>query len=212
MKQFLPIVIVLVVFASTTTHLFAETSSQSGSLTTNTSTPSGKTTERKAAANTRREEFRQKVATIKDEKKQALLTKIDAKLAAINAQKTNQMSQSLQKLTTILSTVSTKRDTLKAAGKDTKTLDLAITTATTSLTTAQATVTAQAGKEYILTIQSETTLKTTVGSTVKQLELDLMTTNKTVIAARQAVRKAAEELAKLKGEEKMATPSATIVK
>lgn len=164
--------------------------------------------ELEASTSAQRQLFKAQLATIKDATKKELVTKIDAKFSTVNTEKTTKMSEALQKLSSALSKISDKATTLKTAGKDTTTLDAAITTANSSLEAAESAVTIQAGKEYVATIGTESTLKTNVGTTMKQLQLDLQTTNKTVITAKQAVMTALMELKKLNGETSTASESA----
>ena len=121
----------------------------------------------------KREEFLQKKETIQDAKKKAIVERIDLKIANINKKRTDQMTEHLKKMLTILGK-------LQDRGIDTA-------AAQTVITAAQTAVNSQAAKEYVLTISTENKLKADVGGTVKQLEQDLKTVNKLVIAAKQSI-------------------------
>lgn len=147
-----------------------------------------------------RDVFKQRLAALKDQRKKNVVDKVDQKLSTVNKNRTDHMGDVLDRLSGILDKISEKAALLKNQGKNTASLDTAIANARTAITTAQTAVTAQAAKEYIAQIADETTLKTTVGTTVSQLQSDLLATRKTVIDARMAVLNAAMELAKLRGE------------
>lgn len=152
--------------------------------------------------------FEQKIQTIKDERRKEIVERVDSRILERNTKYTNRMSEILEKLKAILKRVSEKGAVLKSEGKDTSALDRAIASANTAISDAEAAVVAQAGKEYVITIGTETTLKTTVGSVVSTFRSDISAVHKTVIAAKQAVMKAAMELAKLRGE-KVEEPTVT---
>lgn len=165
---------------------------------------------RKEEFKQKREEFKLKLQAIRDEKKQAVVERIDAKIATVNANRTARMSEAISRMRSVLEKIQEKGDAAKTEDKDTTTLDAAIATSETALENAQIAVDAQADKEYIVTIESDTTLKSTVGKTVKQLQQDLQDTHKLVVDAKQAVMNARKELAKLRGEKtEMSSPSST---
>lgn len=142
-----------------------------------------------------REAFKEKLETIKDEKKKMTVEKVDARLLEINKNRTDRMAESLTKLKEILAKI-----TEKAGATPSSALSQAITSANTAITTAETAVAAQAGKEYVATITTESTLRQTVGTVMSQLQKDLQTTNAIVITAKKAVRTAGMELAKQNGE------------
>lgn len=151
----------------------------------------------KALIQQEREAVKAKIAAIKDQRKKTIVERVDTKIPEINTNRTNQMSAALTRMTQILDSISSKSATAKQEGKNTTSLDQAIINAKTAISTAQDAVTTQAGKTYTLTITDDTTLRTTIGTTLKQLTTDLNAVHKKVIAARESVRKAFVELAKL---------------
>jgi hypothetical protein len=146
----------------------------------------------------KRTEFKEKVETIRDEKKQQVVERIDTKMSTVNKNKTDKMTEAVNKLAQVVENLKTKGATAKAAGQDTTALDAAIVEAETALALAQEAITTQAGEEYVIEISEEEKLKNDVGSVVSQLRTDLSETHKTVIDAKQAVQNAAKELAKLR--------------
>lgn len=146
-----------------------------------------------------RDAFKTKIAALKDERKKTRVENVTTRFATINTNQTNYMSQALERLTAILDKLSTKSAAAKAAGKDTTALETAITNARTAIATAKTAVTAQAGKQYIPQITTDTTLRQNVSSTFTQLQTDLQTTRKSVQSAKEAVLNAYQELAKING-------------
>ena len=143
--------------------------------------------------------FQQKLQTIKDTRKQQIVTTINDKIPMVNTNQTDRMNKTLAEMTKIITRISTKSGELKTQGKDTTILDSAITAAQTAIQTAQTAVTTQAAKVYTVSIVSDTTLKTTVGSTVSLLRQDLTTTQIAVKNARLAVLYAYQALLPLMG-------------
>lgn len=158
---------------------------------------------------TRREAFMQKLQTIKDERRQQIVENATNRLAEINTNRTTHLSQVLEKLSGILERLVNRSATANTNGKDTTTVDAAIAKAQQAITTAQTAVANQASKTYVPQIGSETTLKTTVGSSIQQLQTDLKTTRESVIAAKQAVHDVLQTIATV-SDEKPATTSAVV--
>lgn len=143
--------------------------------------------------------FKQKLDQLKDDKKKAIAERVDTKLAAINKRRTDQMTDNLNKLVTILNKIKTKRDATSAAGKDVTSLNSAITAAESAIALSQGAVTTQAGKVYTATVTDPTTLRQAMGTVTKQLEADLLATHKTVLDAKTALYASAKALWALTG-------------
>lgn len=139
----------------------------------------------KEAIATKREEFKAKVAEIRDQKKKALVERIDTKLANANLKHTDRFAQVLSNLQAILDKMST---------------DVDKTGAQSSIDLAKAAVEAQAAKTYVITISTESALKLDVGAVTSQLRLDLVSTHKLVIDAKQAVQALRKDSAIMKKE------------
>ncbi|MDO8270017.1 MAG: hypothetical protein Q7T54_05120 [Candidatus Levybacteria bacterium] len=155
-----------------------------------------------------RDEFKERLATIKDQRKLNILTNLDRKFGEINKNRTTQMGERVARLTTILTTISTKGATLKEEGKNTTTLDANIKSAQTALDSAKTAIDTQAAKDYIINVTTETALKNAASTIVQQFITDMKAVHKTVVDAQAAVRKAHTELAKLSGDAS-ATPTVT---
>lgn len=154
--------------------------------------------EAKIKFKTQRDEFKQKVTTLTDTKKQTIVSRMDTKMSSMNTNFTTKMSSVLERLTTVIDSLEHKIATAKAQGVSTVSAEAALVQAKSAVTTAQTALSTQAGKEYVIQITDEAALKNNVGTTVKLVQTDFQTTHKTVIAAKQAVLKAAQEVVKLK--------------
>lgn len=149
----------------------------------------------------KREAFQQKISTIKDERKRQLVERIDTKMNTVNTNRTNKMSENLEKLVNILDGIKEKAASAKENGKNTNTVDTVIAKAETAIQNAKTAVQTQAGKEYVITITSTGSgqLKNSVGITTKQLQADLSASHKLMVLVKQAVQQAHMELSKVLG-------------
>lgn len=148
----------------------------------------------------RRESFKQQLELIKDTKKQAVVERLNTNCQNINEKRTDKMSTMLAKLSSILTNVSNKTASAAADGKDTSSVETAITEAQTAISNAQTLVTEQAGATCEITITDEDSLKTDVGETISGLQENLKTVYESVITARQKVGAAIKTLAGILGE------------
>ncbi|MBI1982026.1 MAG: hypothetical protein HYS68_00325 [Candidatus Levybacteria bacterium] len=153
--------------------------------------------QRKEAAQQKREELKTRLQTIKDEKKKAAVERIDTKIANMNEVYTVRFVSILTKLQSVLERVSQKAAEAKANGKDTALADAAIADAQAAIDSAKTAVSAQAAKEYVVSISDEKSLRNSVGATVSQFRKDLRDVHKMVVDAKQAVQNAVKELAKV---------------
>lgn len=136
--------------------------------------------EAKGMVKAKRDEFKARIQTIKDQKKKALVERIDAKLLEVNKKHTDRFSEVLTKLQTHL-------DKISQTAKDEKVM-ADIETAQATIDAAKTAVESQAIKTYIITISTETALRSDVGAITSQLRQDLMATHKLVVDAKQAVQ------------------------
>ena len=146
----------------------------------------------------KRADFQEKLSGMSDERKKSLIQRIDAKLTELNNRRTTHMLNALTRLEAILAKIQEEAEVVKAGGATTTTLDAAITEAQAALTTAKEAVMAQQAKDYAIELTTEAQARATVGKSVSGLQADLRTTRQAVIAAKQAVKNAAMELAKLR--------------
>lgn len=161
-----------------------------------------KINEKKEMFQASREAFLNKMKLIKDENKQQILEKLDSMLKQVNTKHTTNMTEALNKLSNILDDMADKAADAKTNGADTTAFDETMVKARASIMDAEAKVSTQAAKEYIISISTEDALRSAVGETRKQLETDLQTTRDSVKSAKEAVRDVAKELIKIRHEVK----------
>ena len=148
--------------------------------------------------NEKRMEFQEKLSGMTDERKKSLVQRIDAKLTELNNRRTTHMLNALTRLEAILTKIQEKGEIAKAGGATTTTLDAAIADAQDALIAAKETVMAQQAKDYAVELTTEAQARAAVGKSVSGLQTDLRTVRQSVLAAKQAVKTAAMELAKLR--------------
>src|SRR3989344_6291833 len=143
--------------------------------------------------------FKESLLEIKDQKKQGAVERIDAKISSINTKHTDRLADGLDKLQAILDRISTSGSELKSSGSDTSSLDSLITSAQTSINAAKTAVAGQAAQDYTITLGDENRLKEVVSPVVLQFRTDIKAVHDLVVAAKNSVRLAGNELKTLKG-------------
>lgn len=142
----------------------------------------------------KRESFREKLATIKDERKRAIVERIDNRISTINENRTNRFAEALEKLNLILDRIINKTNSLESEGVDVTELNNSIVIAQSALNNAEDAVEGQAGKEYVIEIDTESTLGSVVSSTVRDIKNDLRIVHQAVVDARTSIRKTVGQL------------------
>jgi DNA repair exonuclease SbcCD ATPase subunit len=155
----------------------------------------------------KREAFEDKLETIRDERKQEIVENLDEKINTLNDRRTTQMIDHLGKMSEILIKVEERAD---ASGKDTATVDAAISAAQGAIAAAKAKASEQAAKEYVITIGTDETLKTDVGVVMNTLQTDLKSAQALIVEARHKVSAAIKALGMLLGTGREATPSGSL--
>ncbi|OGE68939.1 hypothetical protein A3H81_03465 [Candidatus Daviesbacteria bacterium RIFCSPLOWO2_02_FULL_38_18] len=107
-------------------------------------------------------------------------------MGEINENKTTKYTQSLDKMTAVLD----KLESIISKRGGNAEAEAAVEAARTAVSTAQSAVSAQAGKDYGVTVSTESTVKNNAKSARNSLHTDLKATHDLVVAARQAVAKA----------------------
>ncbi len=141
-----------------------------------------------------KEEFKIKLQSLKNPEKKKLAEKIDNNLTAINEKRTQQMLKTLDRLDSILLKIKAKRASASASGANFTKSDAAIASAASALTEARTAVVTQSQKTYAPAAVSDTTIKQSMGTSMKQLQADLQTLHKMVIAAKRTLYQAAAEV------------------
>lgn len=162
-----------------------------------------------AEINRRKEEFRLNLAKIKDQRKVEILNRLNEKFARVNKNRTDHWKKVLTRLNEFLGKIKNRRDVLKNSGKDTSSVDVAINNAQLKLDEASVAVNNQADKEYIMIIASASGLKSSAGSVISAETADLRVVQRSIDAAKKAVKDALVALMKHGGDKlNNASPSA----
>lgn len=148
----------------------------------------------KANIQVRREEVKAKTAAMRDERKKQVVERAQTKIGDINTRRTDHFLNVLERLSTILDKIQSRTEKAKREGKNVSSIEAAIASARTAITTAQSAVNAQKAKTYEITVTDDTTARNDVGAAVKQLESDLRGIQETVKAARDAVHNVFQEI------------------
>ncbi|MBI3486187.1 hypothetical protein HY025_04600 [Candidatus Daviesbacteria bacterium] len=126
-----------------------------------------------------------KLAQFKDKNKAEIVDRINRSFAEINKKVTDEMTKHLDKLTELLGKVQTKLD--QSSATDKSSAQTAIDDAKTKIADAKGVVSAQALKDYTVSISSESAAKASVMTTRKSLHDDLLIAFQSVKSAREAV-------------------------
>lgn len=141
-----------------------------------------------------KDDFKKKVEGIRDAAKKELAKSIGDRIQQKNADTTAKMAENLAKMSTILTHITAKMNTLPA-GTDTTTLQADITVAANAIALAQAAVNVQIAVKYTLpAATTDSTAKVAFMALTQQLKSDLEAVQAKVKAARQAVEKAYNDL------------------
>ena len=142
-----------------------------------------------------------RLQTIRDERKQQQVQKLSDRLCETNESRVGVMEKHLAKMEQMLLRIEGIAAERETAGKDITAVTSAIVSARSVITTARTAVQTQAGRDCVLIISgSETSLGTEVNGAINRLHVQLKAVNQNITAAREATRKAIQELAKVMGE------------
>lgn len=134
-----------------------------------------------------REAYKEKLAAIKDERKQAVVAKIDTRLNEINEKSTMRLSERVTRLTQILDRIASEASSLE---EEDAALNTQIETARDALDEAMRAIEAQAAKDYVVNVTTETALKNAVSTTIRQFATDIKAVHKLVVDAQKEIREA----------------------
>ncbi len=134
----------------------------------------------KAAMSEARTAFKEKMQGIKDAKKLKIVEGLDTRINEMNKKKTTWMTERLTRLSSILSKFTTTGDPDD------------VVDATAAIEAAKTAVTAQAAKDYVLEVTTETALKTNARALIKEFITDMKAVNEKIRLATVAVAKVAK--------------------
>ena len=142
----------------------------------------------------KREEFKEKLQDLKDKKKKGIVERVDNKITTLNKKHTNRFNKLLKKLSSILDRIESKVDELEGEGTDVSTVGVEVQIARDAIGVAQREITEQAGKDYVIEINTESNLGEVVSSAFKEFRDNMKVLQDSVKVARDAVHEAAKTL------------------
>lgn len=142
----------------------------------------------------KREEFKNQLEEIKDNKKKIIVERVDNKITTLNKKHTDRFNTLLEKLKTILERISSKAEELKLKGVNVSSVDINTQKAYELISSAQSKITEQAGKDYVIEIDTESNLGEVVSASFKEFRADMETLRDSIKIARDAVQEAAKIL------------------
>lgn len=163
-----------------------------------------KVASRTAQLNERRQqkkaELDKKLKVFRDKKKAEVVKRIDENLIKINSTKTTQMAEQLKKMLAILDKLQQRLDSLSSQGKDLTAANQFVLTARESIAKAQEAVDVQQAKDYTITVTGEKEVKSDAQTVRGNLQTDLTSVHRLVVAARQSVSVAIKTASSLGGQ------------
>ncbi len=130
----------------------------------------------------RREEFVTQMVALHDRRKAEVLERLDQRLAMLNKNRTDHFSQIIVLLETILTKIGDK------VGADASSeAQVAITEAQAGITSTTVLIEEQAGRDYVVTITSEATIKDDAQVVVTELQENLTALNKALQSVKEQV-------------------------
>lgn len=131
-----------------------------------------------------------KLQAFKNQEKATAAARISENLNKVNQNQTSQMQKMLALMSTLLEKLENRVNQGTSDIKDPVSARVAIASAKEIIATASAAVTAQAQKDYTITVSSESRVKTDAKLQRDKLHTDLQAVRKAVIDAKQAVTNA----------------------
>ncbi len=153
----------------------------------------------KADHETRLADFKEKMRTFKDQGKKRKVEDIQARISAFVKKRIETMTAHITKMNDIVGLTKIQVSE-KAAGKDTSAFDTAASAALIAINTAKDKISTIAAKQYVVSVSSESTIKSDVDSVRKTVETDVKAAAELMKNARVAVSTMLTERAKILGE------------
>ncbi len=138
--------------------------------------------------------FKADLNKIKDEKKKEKVENIGENLIELNAKITTKSSEKINKIEEVLIAIESRADKATANGVSMLSVRSLIAQAEATIADARAAMTIQTAKTYVLTINSDATVKTSVQISRNLLKADIDAMNAKIKAAHAATKKAANAL------------------
>jgi hypothetical protein len=132
-------------------------------------------------------ELRLKLQKFKDKNKARRVENINENLNTVNIKVTSQMQQNLTKISEIVAKLKAWVTEQEAAGKDVAAMKSTVANIESEWMSANTAVTTQAGNDYTVVVNTETTVKDDVKATRNDLRGDLKALHDKIISVRQSL-------------------------
>jgi len=142
-------------------------------------------------------QLKQRILEFKDQKKAQIVERVSTQMDSLNANKAEKYLATLKRLSYILDSIESRLETVDVA-VDISSVNESIANARALIKSSTDQVNLQSNKIYSLNITSEDAVKNQVSLVVKGVQSDLTDVRNSVTYARDAVRKAFEDLKNLK--------------
>ena len=143
--------------------------------------------------------LKNQIAKIKDEKKKAGVEKITTKVTELNAKATENLLDINSKIELILFRIKSKTENAKAKGLAVTDIEEKIAEAEKSLTDSKNAIVTQSVKIYSINIKGDSTVKTTMGSLMKNFTKDINSLRDKIKYSHEKVKDAAKLLSEREG-------------
>lgn len=156
---------------------------------------------------TARQELKEKVQGVREARKKKIVENIYEQVNALNERLTNHFSAVIDQIEVVLGRIENRADKAEANGLDVLAVRAAITEAKDAITASRSAIDAQSEKVYTFEVTGEETLRQDIGVARQALHSDLVQVRQTVVAAREAARKAAVALAQIPRVDELEMPA-----
>lgn len=153
----------------------------------------------KGERETRLETLKAKIASFKNEKKKEKVENIQGRITAFVAKRIEAMTLHITKMNDLV-VLNQTQATQKGTGKDTTAFDAAALSALAAINAAKDAILTLSNKQYVVTVTSETSVKSDVQTVKNAIETDMKAANELLKKARRSVSLMIVERAKLMGE------------
>ncbi|MFH1162073.1 MAG: hypothetical protein V1696_02265 [Candidatus Jorgensenbacteria bacterium] len=151
----------------------------------------------KQAIEVKRAELKDRVKILKDVRREQLVAKIYDDANALNKRLTDHFLALLDKIDAMLGKVESRADKAATNGREVGAVRSAVANAENAIAAARTAVGAQAGKVYMIAVNTSSSLKQDVQAVRNALHADFVTVRDAVKGARDAVQEAARVLAQV---------------
>lgn len=156
-------------------------------------------------------QFTQRLSQLSNPTQKLNIEQINNKLSDATTKNVDKMSTALGRFSTILDSLTQRVEQAKSQGQDTTQIETGITSARDLITQMQQQVVNLAGKQYVIPINSDGTLRTDAATTIQQFQNDFLPANQSMTGIRTSIEDIIRQVPDLQGQiSGMPIPSGTM--